>query len=53
MPVVVWPVKPGVGPEPASWPVVLQGPALAAPMDNVMAANARISSFLIQGLLIF
>jgi hypothetical protein len=45
---VVWPVAPTVGPEPASRfadvPVVLHGPACAAPALETIAANvARIS----------
>jgi hypothetical protein len=49
-PVVIdFPVYPGVGPEPASFPCVLQGPALATPALRTIAAQvAKITRLLIM-----
>jgi hypothetical protein len=49
---IVCPVAPGVGPEPASLPPVLQGPACAVPtLKTVAAIAAKITLFLVMPLL--
>src|ERR1700733_5674539 len=51
---IVCPVEPGVGPEPASLPPVLQGPACAVPtLKTTAAIAAKMTLFLIMPLLGF